>query len=330
MPREKSRLARAFSRREGSLCCLYGRRRCGKSRLLQEVLPKRSSVYYVGDEREPSLQRAALAEAIASILPGFDRVTYPNWGALFERWWREAPQGAVMALDEFAYLVSGSRELPSIIQRLVDEYGSKRVHLVIAGSSQRMMQGMVLDAAAPLYGRAREIIEVGPLGAAWLPVAFDFSRAIDTVEAYSFWGGIPRYWELALDYRSNWEAVQELVLDPRGVLHAEPRRLLLDDIRETAQAASILSLIGRGCNRISEIAGRMEKPVTSLTTPLSRLLELGLPTHPLFSCPETPLSPFWSVRRGRRYPGCACGCGRALSDLHSCCPSHEQRASRPR
>ncbi len=278
---ERSRLTRAFSSRDGSFCCLYGRRRCGKSRLLQEVLPGSSSVYYVGDEREPSLQRASLAASIAAVLPGFDDVSYPDWGSLLDRWYREAHEGAILVLDEFAYLVSGSRELPSIVQKLVDQYAEKTVHLVIAGSSQRMMQGLVLDAAAPLYGRAREIMEIGPLGAAWLREAFGFSRAIDVVKAYSVWGGIPRYWELALDSHSNREAIQDLVLDPHGVLHSEPRRLLLDDIRETAQASSILSLVGGGCNRISEIASRLEKPVTSLTRPLSRLLEIGLVSREL-------------------------------------------------
>jgi len=61
-----------------------------------------------------------------------------------------------------------------------------------------------------------------------------------------------------------------------GVLHEEPRSLLLDDLRDTAQAASILSLIGRGCHRISEIAGRLGKPATSLSRPLQRLVELDL------------------------------------------------------
>lgn len=273
---EVMRLLRTFSRREGSLCCLYGRRRCGKSRLLREVLPKSLSVYYVGDEREPTLQRAALASACAALVPGFDRVTYPDWGSLFERWWREAPAGAVMALDEFPNLVTSSRELPSVLQKLIDQHRSKNLHLIIAGSSQRMMQGLVLDPATPLYGRAREIINVEPLSAGWLGTAFGFSRSVDAVEAYAVWGGIPLYWELALDYRSTWEAVEDLVLDPMVVLHAEPSRILLDDLRETAQAASILALIGQGCNRISEIAARLEKPATSLTRPLSRLLDLGL------------------------------------------------------
>ena len=273
---ERTRLLRTFARREGSLCCLYGRRRCGKSRLIGEVLPKRSSVYYVGDEREPSLQRAALASACASLLPGFGQVTYPDWASLFERWWREAPSGTVLALDEFPSLASSSRELPSILQKLLDRRPSRTIHLVVAGSSQRMMQGLVLDATAPLYGRAREIINVEPLGAGWLESAFGFTRSIDAVEAYALWGGIPLYWELASDYGSSREAMEDLVLDPMGVLHAEPRRLLLDDIRETTQAASVLALIGQGCNRISEIAARIEKPVTSLTRPLSRLLDLGL------------------------------------------------------
>jgi AAA+ ATPase superfamily predicted ATPase len=42
------------------------------------------------------------------------------------------------------------------------------------------------------------------------------------------------------------------------------------------QATSILTLIGQGCHRLSEIAGRLGKPATSLSRPMDRLLELGL------------------------------------------------------
>ena len=34
----------------------------------------------------------------------------------------------------------------------------------------------------------------------------------------------------------------------------EPGRLLVDDLRDTTQAASILSLVGQGCHRVSKIA----------------------------------------------------------------------------
>ena len=112
---ERSRLVRAFSADEGTFCCLYGRRRCGKSRLLRETLPKRRSVYFVAEERESSLQRAALASAVSQLVPGFDQVNYPDWNSLLERWWRDAPSKVVLALDEFPYLVKSSPELPALV-----------------------------------------------------------------------------------------------------------------------------------------------------------------------------------------------------------------------
>lgn len=273
---EKARLARALSARDGTFCCLYGRRRCGKSRLLQEVLPRGRSVYYVADEREASLQRAALAKAVGLLIPGFERVEYPDWMALLERWWKEAPRGAVLALDEFPYLVQASPEVPSLLQKLLDQHGRDPIHLVVCGSSQRMMQGLVLDATAPLYGRAREILHIQPLGAEWIPEALGLTSPMSVLEAFSIWGGVPLYWELAAACRGTWGAVRDLVLDPLGVLHREPRRLLMDDLRDAAQATSILSLIGQGCHRMSEIAGRLGKPATSLSRPLGRLAGLGL------------------------------------------------------
>jgi uncharacterized protein len=96
------------------------------------------------------------------------------------------------------------------------------------------------------------------------------------IEAYSVWGGISRYWELALEYPTTVAAIKELVLNPLGVLYREPQRLLSDQMRDTRQASSILSIIGQGCHRLSEIAARLGKPATSLTRPLAILVELGL------------------------------------------------------
>jgi len=272
--RELQRLRRALDSREGSLVCVYGRRRVGKSRLLREATSDRRAVYYVGDARDAPLQRAALAREIAALVPGFGAVVYAEWEALLDRWWREAPDGAVLVLDEFPALVTSSPELPSILQKQVDLPGRKTRHLVLCGSSQRMMQGLLLDASAPLFGRARELLKLSPLEAGWIRDAFH-CVASESVDLYAAWGGIPRYWELARDYSGRVEAVSELVLDPLGPLHREPERLLLDDIREVARSASILTLVGQGCHRVSEIASRLGVAATSLSRPLMRLVDLG-------------------------------------------------------
>lgn len=273
---ETARLQRFCRRSQTSLAVLYGRRRCGKSRLLLEALPPEKSIYYLADEREAPLQRAALAQEIARHLGSFADVIYPDWNPLIERWFAEAAPQSVLVLDEFPALVGQARELPSILQRHLDRRPTRGCHLALCGSSQRVMQGLVLDRTAPLFGRAVEILKVRTLLAGWTVDALQFGDAIKTIEAYSFWGGVPRYWELAADYANTDEALRDLVLNPLGVLHNEPDALLLDELSETAQSASILQLIGQGCHRLSEIAARLGKPATSLVRPLQRLVELEL------------------------------------------------------
>ena len=273
---ELSRLRNLLARKEGTLGILYGRRRLGKSRLLEQTLPPSRSVYYVGDDRESALQRGSLASEIARMVQGFDEVGYPQWDSLFSRWWQEADPGSVLALDEFPAIVSAAREIPSLIQKYLDRHKVKGLHLVLTGSSQRMMQGLILDRTAPLFGRASEILKIGPLPPGCICRAFHLRGGVPAVEAYAVWGAVPRYWELAADHPNLFVAIQCLALSPLGILHEEPKSLLLDDLRDTAQATSILSLIGRGCHRISEIAGRLGKPATSLSRPLQRLMELDL------------------------------------------------------
>jgi AAA+ ATPase superfamily predicted ATPase len=137
-----------------------------------------------------------------------------------------------------------------------------------------MMQGLVLDRTAPLFGRASEILKISPLPIGYLEEALGLRDPALAVETFAVWGGTPRYWELASDHPDLATAIRSLVLSPLGVLFEEPSRLLLDDLRDTTQAASILSLIGQGCHRISEIAGRLGKPVTALSRPMQRLQDM--------------------------------------------------------
>lgn len=274
--RELARIARALGRPAGSLVAIYGRRRLGKSRLLRKVITGLPATYFVGDERDAPLQREALAREAAALLRGFDSVVYPTWEALLRRWWDEAPAGAVLALDEFPWLVATAPELPNLIQKLVDEEREPARHLILCGSSQRMMQGLLLDASAPLYGRAVELIRIQPLSPSWLGTALSGGDDLDVVEHYAVYGGVPRYWELALDFEDLWSGIADLILDPLGILHREPQQILMDDLREAARASSILALVGQGCHRMSEIAGRLGQPSTNLTRPVARLLDLGL------------------------------------------------------
>lgn len=278
---EMVRLQTLMQRPEGGLAVVWGRRRIGKTRLLLEWCSQCDGLYTVADQSAPEVQRAYLAQALAARFPGFDSASYPDWPSLLQRITHEARVQSwrgPLVFDEFPYLAAVSPELASQIQRWIDrEVRESQLVVALAGSSQRMMQGLVLDKAAPLYGRASELIEVGPLPAVYMGKGLKITNAVDCVRTYAVWGGVPRYWELAEPFGNDLDqAIDRCVLDPLGPLHREPDRLLLEELPSAVALRPVLDVIGMGVHRMSEIAGRLGKPATSLTHTLARLVDLGL------------------------------------------------------
>jgi len=266
---------------QGGLAVIWGRRRVGKTRLLLEWSAAHDGLYTVADQSAQSIQREFLAEAVSKRFPGFGSVAYPHWRSFLSRLLSESARfgwrGPII-FDEFPYLIAADASLASVFQNWVDNEAKKvRLTIAVAGSSQRMMQGLVLDSAAPLYGRSRVQLELKPLFAGYIQKALKYASSAQAVEAYSVWGGIPRYWELAEEYGQKIdEAVDRCVLDPLSPLFREPERLLLEETPPAISLRPLLDLIGAGVHRVSELAGRLGVPATSLSRPLARLVELDL------------------------------------------------------
>ncbi|MFH0756171.1 MAG: ATP-binding protein [Bacteroidota bacterium] len=262
-----------MEKKKAKLVIIYGRRRCGKSTLIINTL-KPGDIYFMAQQSDEAVQRIQMANTIGEKIKGFDSVVYPDWESLFINLDNVSNEPFTLCIDEFPYLVKGSVSLPSIIQKIVDTTSGRKYHLILCGSSQQMMQGLVLDSSSPLYGRADEIMKISPLEAGWISKAFD-CKSDQAIVEYSVWGGVPRYWELRSEEESFKTAVKNIILDRYGVLHEEPIRLFLDDMRESVQAFSILSVVGNGSNRLSEIAGKLNKPATHLSRPIDNLIQLG-------------------------------------------------------
>ena len=108
--------------------------------------------------------------------------------------------------------------------------GENRFDLIICGSSQQLMHGLIIDSSAPLYGRADLILRVKPLKLPYLQEVLQCS-AEEAITEYSVWGGVPRYWELRLREKYLIDALQTLLFSPAGTLIEEPLRLFIDDMR---------------------------------------------------------------------------------------------------
>ena len=269
---EAARLKDALAREKSSLVVMYGRRRLGKSTLIKRVLSD-TDVYFLADRSEGQHQRALLAKVIAQVFPDFDKLTYPDWESMFRAVNYRTDKRFTLCLDEFPYLVEQSSELPSVLQKLVDEKLLK-YNLVLCGSSQNMMYGLFLDSTAPLYGRADEIMKLAPIRLPYIQEALSLD-AMNAIEEYAVWGGVPRYWELRENQNSLNDALWRNILSVNGTLYEEPIKLFQDDVKDIVKTSTIMSYIGTGANRLSEIAARCNEPATNLSRPLKKLIDLG-------------------------------------------------------
>ncbi|OKZ21427.1 MAG: ATP-binding protein [Butyricimonas synergistica] len=248
---EAARLKDALAREKSSLVVMYGRRRLGKSTLIKRVLSD-NDVYFLADRSEGQHQRTLLAKVIAQIFPDFDKLTYPDWESMFRAVNYRTDKRFTLCLDEFPYLVEQSSELPSVLQKLVDEKQLK-YNLVLCGSS---------------------IMKLAPIRLPYIQEALSLD-AMNAIEEYAVWGGVPRYWELRENRSSLDDALWRNILSVNGTLYEEPIKLFQDDVKDIVKTSTIMSYIGTGANRLSEIAARCNEPATNLSRPLKKLIDLG-------------------------------------------------------
>lgn len=251
---------------------VYGRRRLGKSTLIKKVLSSQD-IYYMAADLVDAVQIEMLQGILSQNFPEIGMAKFKAWEELFLMLNRFTTEQFTLCLDEFPYLVKHSPDLPSILQRIIDSKDLK-YNIVICGSSQRMMQEMVLSQSEPLYGRADAIIDIRPIPIPYLQQGLNLDP-ISTIEEFSVWGGVPRYWELREEYTTLPDAIRGMLLGPTTVLYEEPKRLFLDDMNVTVQSESLMAVIAGGANRLSEIASRMGREATSLSAPIDRLIRMS-------------------------------------------------------
>ena len=270
--KEISRISRSLSSDKKRFIVVYGRRRLGKSTMIKHILGPRD-VYFEADLNEEAVQMQLLVNTINMTYPAFGKARYDSWGHLLEHFNLICDDNCTLCLDEFPYLVKKCAALPSILQKFIDS-GNQRFNIIICGSSQRMMENLILNASEPLYGRADEKICLKPIPIQYWADEFSLN-AKNAIEEYAIWGGVPRYWNLREDYDDMWQAAEYLIFDEHGILSNEPAALFIDDTSEIASYSSIMTAVGNGSHRFTEIADAIGKRVTELSTPLKNLSEMA-------------------------------------------------------
>ncbi len=271
---EMGRIQRELGR--GRFGYVTGRRRVGKSALLEEACRRFGGFYHQAVEGTPQQQLLHLSEELRESLPIFHDIVPRGWNEFFRLLSKEKlPK--LLVFDEFPYWVSGDPALPSILQKWVDhELPKAKTLMLVSGSSQAMLHSQFLDQAAPLYGRTSLHLDLQPMGYAWFCRALGYDVAApESFARFSLVGGVPHYWRL-LPKAPLLDQAQLLYFDPSAILAEEPVRIVRDEGITGTLPKAILDLVGRGVSKPSELASRIGTAQGNLSRPLALLLELGL------------------------------------------------------
>jgi AAA+ ATPase superfamily predicted ATPase len=240
------------------LFVLYGRRRVGKTELLQQFCRSRRAVYFLAAQvREKDNLRAfrdALAEGLNDPLAA--NVEFPDWGAaLAFAAERARDERLVLVLDEFPYLCEATKGLPSIVQRFWDTRAkTSKLMLVLCGSQVSFMEEEVLAETSPLFGRRTGQRRLEPLAPSESLRFFASWPLDERVLAYSILGGMPAYLRRFDPARSLRENVLREVLRPEGYLYDEVNFLLRAELTSPATYNSILAAVARGAEKLGDVA----------------------------------------------------------------------------
>jgi len=283
----------ALYRRPGfQFMVIYGRRRVGKTTILQEFSRRHKSIFFPAQEKNDALNLRDISQSLQEFFSGDYLAPFSGWERVFSYLGKQA-DGAdktVLIIDEFPFLAQQNPSIKSILQHTIDhDWQQKNIFLILCGSSVSFMVNDVMGYKSPLYGRITGQLEVRPFdyleSAGFFPAYSNEEKLL----AYGILGGIPRYLQAFDGQRSVQENIAREILRESTFLNDEPQMLLRMELREPSIYNSILEAIANGANKIMLIADRIHEDKSKCSKYLQVLQSMRL-VRKQVPCGDSPAS----------------------------------------
>ena len=258
---------------------IYGRRRVGKTALINEFIGMKSAIYFMGVESNAKQNLENFSKSIIEYIGGIEAETsFASYQAALEYVFRLSEnERIILAIDEYPYVSHSSKSLASTLQLLIDKYrDTSKMMLILCGSSMSYMEDHVLAYKAPLYGRRTAQIKL-------LPFTFDETcrlfgkfKGEEKALLYGMFGGTPQYLLQVSDKLSVADNVKNTYLNPASAIFEEPVNLLKQEVREPAIYTAIITAIATGSSRMSEICSKVGEETNTVSTYIKNLVTLGI------------------------------------------------------
>lgn len=277
---ELEQLNQAYQENDFQFTVIYGRRRIGKTSLINEFLKDKKAIYYVALEEnaEDNLKRFSDAISIFKNTDQGGKEKFANFEECFKEITRLAQkQRVILVIDEFPYLAKAYPTISSMLQSYIDhEFKETNLFLILCGSSMSFMERQVLGYQSPLYGRRTLALKLEPFK---LSEAHEMLPKLSKEDAFiinTVCGGVPQYLSYMSDSMSVADNIKKNFLSKSGRLFDEPNNLLQQELRDPTNYNSIINAIASGASKHSKIAQSAHLQTGPLTTYLNNLIDLGI------------------------------------------------------
>lgn len=262
----------------GKAVMVYGKRRVGKTTLIQKALKSSSyrTVYFecLKGTMQDNISGFVQELVRAKILP-----VPLNFGTLQDvfAYLNALPEKIVVVIDEYPYLkaMNDSATVDSIFQNIIDNR-LVNIELILSGSHIGMMKDTLQEKNA-LYGRFAVTIKLNELNYLEAAKFYPDKPPYDKAAHYAVFGGSPFVNQALQPAATIRENIISTILNPMSAVYLYANQLLLSDYSVKINAERIFSVIGNGKKRYTEIEDKLDvKKTGNLSKQIKSLIDLEI------------------------------------------------------
>jgi AAA+ ATPase superfamily predicted ATPase len=276
---ELAALNKLYAKSSFQMAIVYGRRRVGKTTLLNEFAKDKPAIFFAAPEANAYLSLQLFSEKVYAFFK-LPKTTgaFRNWHDAFSFVAEKAKeQRFVLIIDEFPYLVNSNKSIMSILQNIIDhEMKETSLFVILCGSQISFMEKQVLSGKSPLFGRRTAQLRIEGFD------YFDAAKMLpgvsneDIIRYYACIGGTPHYLNQVNPELSFEENLLDMYFEPHAYLYGEPTMLLQQELREPAMYNSVISAVATGSSRINDISTKIAEETAKSSKYVKTLLDLQI------------------------------------------------------
>lgn len=276
--KELADLNELYSQGKFQLFVLYGRRRVGKTTLLNEFCKNKDSIFYSAEQSNDKLNLEKFSSLVFAFYGENNLEPFSSWtNALSYIDDRQKDKKLILVIDEFPYLVRKNKALLSELQHLIDhKLTSGNLFIILCGSYMGFMEKEVLGSKSPLFGRRTAQLHMKPFNYQTSSKFLDGFSNEEKLELYGAFGGTPLYLQ-QIDHSESFEKnIKRSYLKVTSYLYEEALLLLRQEVQEPGVYSAIIEAIAGGYTKANEISTKIGEDSAKCLKYIKTLCELGI------------------------------------------------------